>query len=207
MPSRFPSGATILLVALPLLKLLIHLSVGRGYGYHADEMYYLACADHLDWSYVDHPAVSILVLAATRAMFGNGVAAIRIVPAVAGGLTVYLVGVMTRRLGGGAFAMALSMVAAIVAPFYLSLDAYYSMNSLDMLVWAAAAWLMIRILQSSETIDTEPAEPTEQTRDRRHDGAAPNLDRLWIALGILLGVGLENKISVFWLGGGLFAGL
>src|SRR5207247_10753571 len=135
-------------VALPLLKLLIHLSVGSGYGYHADEMYYLACADHPDWSYVDHPAVSIVVLAAARAIFGNGVAAIRIVPAVAGASTVFFVGVMARRLGGGGFAMALSMTAAIVAPFYLSLDAFYSMNSIDLLVWAAAVWLMIRILQS-----------------------------------------------------------
>src|SRR5438128_1252703 len=116
MPSRFRSGATILLVALPLLKLLIHLSVGSGYGYHGDEMYYLACADHLDWSYVDHPAVSIVVLAAARAVFGDGVAAIRIVPALTGAVTVFLIGVMARRLGGGAFAMALSMVAAIVAP-------------------------------------------------------------------------------------------
>src|SRR5207247_10061905 len=65
-----------------------------------------------------------------------------------GASTVFFVGVMARRLGGSVFAMALSMTAAIVAPFYLSLDAYYSMNSIDLLVWAAAVWLMIRILQS-----------------------------------------------------------
>src|SRR5437867_4676260 len=179
MPSRSRSGATILLVALPLLKLLIHLSVGSGYGYHADEMYYLACADHPDWSYVDHPAVSIVVLAAARAIFGNGVAAIRIVPAVAGASTVFLVGVMARRLGGSVFAMALSMTAAIVAPFYLSLDAYYSMNSIDLLVWAAAACLMIRILQSSNTINTEHTDHTEHNEDRDRHRDSPNADRLW----------------------------
>src|SRR5262249_57817226 len=31
--------------------------------------------------------------------------------------------------------------------------------------------------------------------------------RLWIALGVVLGIGLENKVSVLWLGAGLFLGL
>ena len=35
-------------------------------GYTADELYYLACADHLAWGYVDHPSLSIAVLAAVR---------------------------------------------------------------------------------------------------------------------------------------------
>jgi hypothetical protein len=59
-------AALVLLVVLPLLKLALHLAVGPGYGYHGDELYYLVCADHLDWAYVDHPPVSIFVLAVTR---------------------------------------------------------------------------------------------------------------------------------------------
>ena len=170
------------LVALPLLKLLVHLAAGEGYGYHRDELYYLACADHLDWGYVDHPPFAIVVLAATRSALGDSVAAIRLVPAVVGALTVLLAGLMARRLGGGPFAQALAMTAVLTAPFYLSLDQYFSMNAFDILVWGLAAYLLLRILR----------------------GGSP---RLWLLLGILLGIGLQNKISVLWLAMGLLVGL
>jgi 4-amino-4-deoxy-L-arabinose transferase-like glycosyltransferase len=115
-------------------------------------------------------------------MVGQSVVAIRLVPALAGALTVFLVGAMARDLEGGPFAMALAMVAVIVSPFYLFMGAYYSMNSLDVLCWAIAAWIILRILS----------------------GGSP---RLWILLGVVLGIGLENKISVLWLEGGLAVGL
>ena len=81
------------LLVLPLVKLLLHLQPpAAGYGYHRDELYYLACADHLGFGYVDHPPFSILVLAAVRAVLGDSIGAIRVVSAVAGAAMVALVG-------------------------------------------------------------------------------------------------------------------
>ncbi len=170
------------LVAFPLLKFAIHLFAGAGYGYHRDEMYYLICADHLDWGYVDHPALSVLLLAATRAVVGSSPDAIRLVPGACGALTVLLVGLMTRRLGGGLFAQAVAMLAATVAPFYLALDGFYSMNAIDLLVWAAAAWIVMRIC----------------------DGESP---RWWWVLGVVVGLGAETKISAVWLAGSIGVGV
>jgi dolichyl-phosphate-mannose-protein mannosyltransferase len=180
--TRTSKPALLLLLTLPLVKLVVHLAVGSGYGYHGDELYYLVCADHLDWGYVDHPPFSIFVLALTRLIAGSSVQAIRVVPALAGALTVLFVGLMVRELEGGPFAMALAMVSAITAPAYLSLDQYFSMNALDILFWSVSAWIMLRILRGGS-------------------------DRLWILLGVVMGVGLLNKISVLWLGGGLAVGL
>jgi hypothetical protein len=101
---------------------------------------------------------------------------------VAGALTVYLVGLITRELGGGRFAIVLAMVAAIVAPAYLGTNHLFSMNSFDILFWALSAYLLIRILNGGDR-------------------------RLWIVLGLVLGLGLENKISVLWLGAGIAVGL
>ncbi|HEY5906613.1 MAG TPA: glycosyltransferase family 39 protein [Vicinamibacteria bacterium] len=171
-----------LLVAFPVLKLLTHLSTGDGYGYHRDEFYYLACARHLDWGYVDHPPFSVLVLRLFSAVFGEGVRAIRVVPALAGAATVFLVGLLARRLGGGVLAVTLAMVAALVAPVYLSLDHYFSMNALDLLVWCLSAYLFVSVLRGGPAVT-------------------------WPLLGAVLGIGLQNKLSVLWLIFGLGLGL
>jgi hypothetical protein len=168
----------LVLAAFPLLKLAVHLAAGAGYGYHRDELYSLVCADHLGWGYVDHPPLSIAILALLRPIVGSSLTALRVVPALAGALTVFMIGLMARDLGGGVFARALAMGAAVVAPFYLSLDAYYSMNAFDLLAWTVAGWLLIRLLQ----------------------GANP---REWLLLGLLVGLASENKISALWLGGGI----
>ena len=63
---------TVILGGLAAAVLIIHgLTLGR-YGYFIDELYYLACAEHLSFGYVDHPPLSILVLAAVRAACPSG---------------------------------------------------------------------------------------------------------------------------------------
>jgi hypothetical protein len=42
-------------VGLSLAAVGLHVAAGRAYGYFSDEVYYLACAAHLDWGYVDFP--------------------------------------------------------------------------------------------------------------------------------------------------------
>ena len=63
--------------------LVLHLVASGGYGVFRDEFYYLACADHLDWGYVDHPPLSILLLFLQRALLGDSVHALRVLPAMA----------------------------------------------------------------------------------------------------------------------------
>src|SRR2546427_5681788 len=61
-----PKLAVGTLGVLAAAKLLLHLAAINHYGYFRDELYYLACAGHLDWGYVDHPPLSIALLAAVR---------------------------------------------------------------------------------------------------------------------------------------------
>ena len=74
------------------------------------------------------------------------------------------------------------MIAAIATPLYLALNHFYSMNAIDVLVWAVAALVLSRLLQNGNP-------------------------KLWLLLGLVLGLGLLNKISVLWLGFGIAVGL
>jgi hypothetical protein len=170
------------LAALPAAKLGLQLATIPGYGFFRDEFYYIACSRRLDWGYVDHPPLCVLLLRGVRALLGESIWAIRLLPALAGAATVLLVGLMARALGGGRDAQLVAMLAALVAPAYLGASHAYSMNGFDILFWAGAAYLLIRIAKGGPSW-------------------------LWLALGAALGLGLQNKISILWLGLGLLVGL
>src|SRR5512139_1086986 len=101
-----------------------HVATAPGYGIFRDELYYLACADHLAWGYVDHPPLSIVVLAIVRALLGDSLHAIRLVPALAAGGTAILAASTARALGGAAFAQRLAAIAAALLPIGLALSSF-----------------------------------------------------------------------------------
>jgi hypothetical protein len=175
-------NAFLLLIALG--KLLLHLAVnlGGGYGIFRDEFYYIACSRHMAWGYVDQPSFSIAVLWLNSLLFGDSLFALRLLPAISGAVVVFLAGLIARELGGGRRAQILASCCTLFAPLTLGVNSYYSMNSFDILVWTLTFYLIVRILKN-------------------------DIQKYWIWLGIILGLGLLNKISVLWLSAGLAVGL
>ncbi|MGB8413631.1 MAG: glycosyltransferase family 39 protein [Candidatus Binatus sp.] len=147
-----------------------------------DELYFLACGEHLSWGYVDMPPLTALQAWTVRTFVGDSLLAIRLIPALAGVGLVLLTGALVRHLGGGRFAQALAVVAVLVAPFYLSFDSYLSMNSVEPLLWMGCVLMLIRMIKTGDT-------------------------RLWLWFGVIAGVGLENKDTMLLFGFALIAGL
>lgn len=175
-------SSVFILVGMSLLKLAIHLLSNGGYGYFRDELYFIACGEHLDFGYVDHPPFVALVTKLSRLLLGDSLFALRLFPAIAGAFVVFLTGLIVRELGGKKFAQMLACVSVIISPVILGIGNYMSMNVFDHLFWTLAAFLLIRILKTDNT-------------------------KLWLVLGAVLGVGLQNKHSIFFFGFGLLVGL
>src|SRR5436190_19319892 len=95
--------------------LSIHLLTNGRYGYFRDELYYIACARHLDWGYVDMAPLSAFILRLELTIFGQSLLALRLFPAVAGALTVALTGLIARELGGRIWAVVLACSASLSA--------------------------------------------------------------------------------------------
>jgi len=170
-----PRLAVVVLVALCGAKLLLHLftSVGH-YGYFRDELYYLDMARHLDWGYVN--AAPLIAVHAKIALWtGGSLAALRILPALAGTALVALTVLIARELGGGRYAQLLTGVAILLCPAVLMTDSLLTMNAFEPLFWMGCIWVVARILR---------------TRD----------SRLWPWFGVLAGLGLENKHSTLSFG-------
>jgi hypothetical protein len=181
-PRRQNRTADRFLLGLAAAKLLFHLVTANRYGIFRDEMYGLACANHLDWGYVDHPPGGIVIAWLASSLFGHSLLGLRFLPAVAGAALVWLTGIVTREMGGRTFAQALAAFAVCVVPIYAILDHWLMMNAFEPLVWLGCLWCAIRSIRADE-------------------------GRYWIWFGLLAGVGVELKYSIVFLIAGLLLGL
>jgi hypothetical protein len=137
------------------------------YGYHRDELYFLQAGKHLAFGYVDQPPLTPLLARVATELFGDSLVGLRLVSALAAGAVVLLTGLITRELGGGRVAQALAAGCMAVSAFLLAVGHLLSTSTFDLLVWTAVSWLMIRALR---------------------DGG-----RVWAVVGVVGGIGLQNK--------------
>jgi len=174
MTPRLAFAAVVIAGGLTLVLMLA--TVVGPYGWFIDELYYIACAKRLAWGYVDHPPLSIAVLAAVRAAAGDTMWAVRLPAALAAGATALAAALIARRLGGGAYAQALAALAVCASPAAMILGSFFSMNAFELLLWPASALLLARLLEADEP-------------------------RWWLPFGLLMGLGLLNKhTSVMFMG-------
>jgi Dolichyl-phosphate-mannose-protein mannosyltransferase len=178
--ARLPAFATGPVVALACLTTALLLAVASRYGFHRDELYFLSASRHLDWGYVDQPPVAVLVAWLNRVAWGDTLVGLRVVPAVLMGLVVLLTGLVTRELGGSRFAQ--GFAAACVATSGLVVVGHLEgPTAFDVFTWALTSWLVVRILRTGD-------------------------EHLWLAVGLVVGLGLEAKQTVLLLLGGLAVG-
>src|SRR5580698_5555070 len=122
LPNPLPQLAIGVLVALCAAKLLLHIFTSlRHYGYFRDELYYLDMARHLDWGYVDC-APLVAVYAKVALLMGGSLAALRILPALAGTALVALTVLVARELGGNKYAQLLAGLCILLCPAVLVTD-------------------------------------------------------------------------------------
>ena len=168
--------------AIPLAVFALLAGAGLADHYFRDEFYYLACSHRMAWGYVDQPPLSIAILWLVRHTAGDSLIVLRTTAALVAAGTIWLTGRIAGKLGAASFGQALAMAAAAIAPELLGLGSFYSMNVFDIFFWTLATSILVDILDRPSTAR-------------------------WLVLGLVLGLGLLNKISVLWLGGGIAIGL
>jgi 4-amino-4-deoxy-L-arabinose transferase-like glycosyltransferase len=174
------AGWLVLVVAGVGVVLLLALA-GR-YGYHRDELYFLACSKHMAWGFVDQPPLTPAFAGLSNAVAPDSLVALRVVPALIYGTLVVLAALTARELGAGRLGQLGASICAAAAPGLLLAGHLLSTTTPDLLAWGLVTFLLIRLLR---------------TRD----------ERLWIAIGLTIGVALENKWSIGFLVIGLLIGL
>jgi 4-amino-4-deoxy-L-arabinose transferase-like glycosyltransferase len=181
-PVERSSAGPAIVLSIAVAKLVFHLLIANRYGIFRDELYYLACSEHLDAGYVDQPPLIAFVAWIARHVFGESLIGLRFIPALAGAATVWLTGKLARELGGGVFAQAVAALATFAAPVFLLMHHWLTMNAFEPLIWLGCAWCVVRAI-----VRDEP--------------------RYWLWFGVLIGVGMENKYSTAFFAFAVVGGL
>lgn len=178
---RLTSGPAIV-AYVAVGKLLLQLLTASRYGIFRDELYYLACSEHLAAGYVDQPPLIALTTFLARHVFGTSLLGLRLLPALASAATVWLTGKLVREMGGGGTAQFIAALGIAFAPIYLVLDRWLTMNAFEPLFWMGAAYCAVRAINSGN-------------------------ERYWLWFGVIVGCGLENKYSIAFFMVGVLIGV
>jgi len=152
------------------VKFLLHALAAGQYGYFRDELYFLDCARHLQWGYVDDTP-GIVLLAKLALGLGGSLPVVRLLAALGGAATVLAGSLVARELGGGRFAQAFTGLCVLAAPVFLVMDGTLCVGVLEPLAWMGCALFLARIARTGEA-------------------------RLWLGLGLAAGLGVEIKYTM-----------
>jgi 4-amino-4-deoxy-L-arabinose transferase-like glycosyltransferase len=159
----------------------LEMAVSARYGYHRDELYFLAAGHHLAFGYVDQPALTPLLARISSAVFGNSVAGLRVIPALALAALIVVTATMSRMLGAGRTGQLLAALATATCAEFLGALHLLTTTTPDFVAWAVMLLLVMRLLASEDR-------------------------RWWLAIGACAGIGADAKWNIGFLVAALAAG-
>ncbi len=160
----------------------VHLATANLWGYHRDEFYYLACGRRLAWGFVDHPPLTPALYRLADLTVGTSKVGLRVMPALLHGLTVVLVALLARELGGTPRAQLLAALATVLAPILLTTGHFLGTVTPELAIGAGLAIVLVRIAHGGDP-------------------------RLWMLAGLVAGIGLTNKWTLGFVLVGLLVGM
>lgn len=178
--SRRTADPTVFAIAAAIV--LLHLVTNNRYGFHRDELQFLSDAVHLDWGYVPYPPLTPFLEHILLSIFGLSMVGLRLFAVIAQATAIIVTGLMARDLGGARLAQITAALAVAFTPLSLFEGTEFQYTSFDYLWWILIAWFTVRLLRSDNP-------------------------RWRLAIGAVIGLGLETKYAIAFLIAGVLAGV
>lgn len=167
-----PRPAITPAIAIPAVVLLAALvATSRRYGYHRDELYFIAAGAHPAFGYPDQPPLVPLLCQAMQHLAPGALLVLRLPSALAAAATSVLAALIARELGGTTRAQLIATTCTALSAIALVTGHFVTTTTFDLLTTTVLGWLIIR------------------TVTRR---SGPSL----LAAGITVGLGTEIKPQV-----------
>jgi 4-amino-4-deoxy-L-arabinose transferase-like glycosyltransferase len=170
----FQLSDTTLLVLVALSVSAFHALTNGNYGFHRDELDFMMSARRLAWGYISYPPFTPFIVRLGLTLFGPSLIGLRIFPALFSGMTVFLVGLMARDLGGRRLAQVVAALAVAISPIAIASSTMVMYFSFDFFFWVWVDFCLVRLIKTEDA-------------------------RWWLGVGAGLGLGMMNKYTVVFL--------
>ena len=160
-----------ILLGIAAVITLVHLATNSRYGFHRDELQFLSDARHLDWGFVAYPPLTPFLERISLEIFGLSMVGLRLFSVLAQAAAIVVTGLMARELGGGRLAQGTAALAVALSPLPFFQGTEFQYGTFDYLWWVLIAYFTIRLLKSENP-------------------------RWWLAVGTVVGIGLETKYTI-----------
>jgi hypothetical protein len=161
---------------------VLHLATNGRYGFHRDELQFLSDARHLDWGFVPYPPMTAFLERILLSIFGLSLVGLRLFSVIAQVGALVITALMAKELGGGRLAQTTAALTVALSPLPLFEGTEFQYSSFDYLWWVLIAYFTIRLLKSEDP-------------------------RWWLAIGAVVGLGLQTKYSICFYIAGILAGV
>jgi hypothetical protein len=174
------SPETLIILLFAVANVVFHLLLPE-YGYHRDEMYYVAIADGFSFSNLDMPPLSPLYLKLFLVLFGHSLKVVHLAASACGSLVIVFCSLIAREFGGRRYAMILTGTFLIFSGLMI-FGSIYTYDGVSFVLWAAVLYLILRMINGAD-------------------------QRWWLLAGLLLGLGMLTKLTILFLGLAIFLSL
>jgi hypothetical protein len=165
-----------------LAKLVIHLVTASNYLLHRDAYLYLAQSGHPDWSYYSTPPLLAFLIRIHTFIWGDSILAIRLLPALIGTASIFIVGWLIKKLKGGTWAQLIGLSAYLLSPAFLRPAVLLQPVILNHLFWLLSVVVLFQMVRKENP-------------------------RLLLWMIPVLGLGWLAKYSIIFYGSALLAAL
>ncbi|MDR3742061.1 MAG: glycosyltransferase family 39 protein [Terracidiphilus sp.] len=177
-----PRSGLPILIAIAGAQVILHLATNSRYGFHRDELQFLWDARHLDWGFVPYPPFTAFVEHVSLSLFGLSLVGLRLFSVLCQAVAIVFTGLTARDLGGNRWAQAAAAFAVALSPLPLFNGTEFQYTSFDFLWWVLIAYFTVRLLTTENP-------------------------RWWLAIGAVIGLGLETKYAIVFFVAGLIGGM
>ena len=181
--------STVILIAVTFfIRLLIAAYTGLGNG----ESYYFRGAIHLDWSYFDQPPLFFWLGGLSIRVLGLTNLGLRFPSVLMFAGTSWLLFVIARKFFNAKSGFWAVTVMNLSALFTIGVACWYQPDAPLMFFWMLSTYYIIKVLGIGEE------KPLDSTTDKA------KIYRLWIIIGICMGLATLSKYHVLFLFAGVF---
>jgi hypothetical protein len=178
----------ILIVVTFFLRLLIAAYTGLGNG----ESYYFRGALHLEWSYFDQPPLFFWLGGLSIKLLGLNNLGLRFPTVLLFAGTSWLLFLITRKLFNAKAGFWAVVIMNLSAVFTVAVACWYQPDAPLMFFWLLSTWYLVKVMSIGEEMRLDPA--TDKGK----------IYRLWIVIGICMGLATLSKYHVLFLFAGVF---